>query len=150
MKILVPVDYTDHSQAVVAQAFKLAQAFAGRVRILHVWETRPKLASGVKVITPEGRSASVADLIKEDAEARMAAFLATVTPPPEIQVKTLVMSGNSADAILKEAERGKYDLIVIGTKSRSVFDRFVLGSVAENVLRMSKIPVLAVPLRADS
>jgi nucleotide-binding universal stress UspA family protein len=150
MKILVPVDYTDHSKTVVEQAFKLAQGSEGRVRILHVWETRPKLSSGVKVVTPEGRSASVSDLIREDAEARMAAFLQTVTPPPEIQVKTLVMSGNSADAILKEADRGKYDMIVMGTKGRTAFDRLVLGSVAENVLRMSKIPVLAVPLRADS
>lgn len=150
MKILVPVDYSDHSHAVVEQALKLARGLSGRVRILHVWETKPKVAAGVKVVTPEGRSAAVADLIREDAEGRMEAFVKTLTLPAEVQLKTLVLSGSSADAILKEAERGKYDLIVMGTKGRTGLDRLVLGSVAEKVLRTSKIPVLAVPLHHAS
>jgi nucleotide-binding universal stress UspA family protein len=54
--------------------------------------------------------------------------------------------GSTADTIIDCAAQFAADLIVIGTHSRSGFDRLLMGSVAESVVRHSPVAVLVVPL----
>jgi nucleotide-binding universal stress UspA family protein len=54
--------------------------------------------------------------------------------------------GQTADGILTCGKEFKADLIVIGTHSRTGIDRFLMGSVAEHVVRHSEVPVLVVPM----
>jgi nucleotide-binding universal stress UspA family protein len=65
-----------------------------------------------------------------------------------INVKTAVLFGNVVDGLDTYAEKNKVDLIVIATHGRSGMSRFVWGSVADRILRTSKIPILMV--RPDS
>lgn len=58
--------------------------------------------------------------------------------------KTKTRSGNPADEILKEAEEGRYELIVMGQYGFSKSKRSSLGKVASIVVKNSKIPVLIV------
>lgn len=146
MKILVPVDYSDHSRSVVLYALGLAARLGAGVTIAHVWETQPKVPPHVKVTTPEGRTATIAELIKEEAETAMEQFLKTLGLPPDEVPPHEILSGAAADAIVKDAQRGGYDMIVMGTQGRTGLGRLVLGSVAERVLRTSPLPVIAVPL----
>lgn len=62
-----------------------------------------------------------------------------------VESATLVVQGNPVDAILASAESIGADLIVLGTHSRSGVDRLFLGSVAEGVMRASRLPVMVVP-----
>ncbi len=62
----------------------------------------------------------------------------------------LVVQGNAVDAILASAESIGADLIVLGTHSRSGVDRLFLGSVAEGVMRASRLPIMLVPKWAVS
>jgi len=62
-----------------------------------------------------------------------------------VSVEARLLDGRVESEILREAEEWPADLIVIGTHGRSGFDRFVLGSVAEKVLRKAECPVLTVP-----
>ena len=66
---------------------------------------------------------------------------------PGITIEAVVREGNTAGEILEQADSMKADLLVIGTHGRSGFERLVLGSVAEKVLRKASCPVLIVPKR---
>jgi nucleotide-binding universal stress UspA family protein len=56
-----------------------------------------------------------------------------------------VSFGWAAAAIVHEAERGAFDLVVMGTQGLTGIGHFVLGSVAEKVVRTSPIPVITIP-----
>ncbi|MDK2891832.1 universal stress protein [Methanohalophilus sp.] len=62
-----------------------------------------------------------------------------------VEVEAVIIEGNPTDAILKYAENNGIELIVIGTLGKRGIKRFLLGSVAENVVRHSTKPVLVVP-----
>lgn len=61
-----------------------------------------------------------------------------------LNVRKWIMEGQPAKEILRLAEEQSFDLIVMGTLGRSGIEKFLLGSVADKVIRGSKIPVLIV------
>jgi nucleotide-binding universal stress UspA family protein len=61
-----------------------------------------------------------------------------------VTVEPVILQGNPADEIVNFAEKNEIDLIVIGTLGKTGIKRFLLGSVAENVVRHSKKAVLIV------
>ena len=61
-----------------------------------------------------------------------------------VAAQTAVVQGRSADEILNYANKNNVDLIVISTHGRSGVSRWVLGSVADKVIRYSIVPVLVV------
>jgi len=67
---------------------------------------------------------------------------------PGITIEAVVREGNTAGEILEQATSMKADLLVIGTHGRSGFERLLLGSVAEKVLRKASCPVLTVPAQS--
>ena len=67
----------------------------------------------------------------------------------DIKVETKILTGNPAEEIIKAARENKADLIVMGTRGRTGVDLFVFGSVAEKVVKNSKIPVLTVQPAED-
>jgi nucleotide-binding universal stress UspA family protein len=104
----------------------------------------------VYVIVPAGFSPrdfgweeSLRELL--EAEARKAVtFVEETGKASGIKVEPVTLEGNPADKILEFAEQEGMDLIVMGTLGRTGLDRFLLGSVAEKVVRHSKIPVMIV------
>jgi nucleotide-binding universal stress UspA family protein len=62
-----------------------------------------------------------------------------------ITAKTEVLTGNSADEIIKYSQKNDIDLIIMSTRGRSGFSRLVFGSVAEKVIRNSTVPILIKP-----
>jgi nucleotide-binding universal stress UspA family protein len=80
-----------------------------------------------------------------EAAKRELARLAEEVKGPEVgEVEALARVGPAADAILEAAETLKPSLIAMTTHGRTGFDRLVLGSVAETVIRSATVPVLAV------
>ena len=63
----------------------------------------------------------------------------------EVPIATQIVEALPVDGILQAARNISADLIVMGTHGRSGFNRLMLGSVAERILRASEIPVLTVP-----
>jgi len=61
-----------------------------------------------------------------------------------VVVEPVLLEGHPADKIIEFAEQNDIEMIVVGTLGKTGIDRFLLGSVAENVVRHSKIPVLVV------
>jgi nucleotide-binding universal stress UspA family protein len=61
-----------------------------------------------------------------------------------VEIEPVILEGNPANEIVDFAEKNDIDLIVMGTHGKSGIQRFLIGSVAENVVRYSKKPVLVV------
>jgi nucleotide-binding universal stress UspA family protein len=72
------------------------------------------------------------------------------TTPPAIEVAAEVQIGLPAQEIVRAATRLPADLIVIGTHGTTGFEHLMLGSIAERVVRASRVPVLTVPPRAQA
>jgi nucleotide-binding universal stress UspA family protein len=71
-------------------------------------------------------------------------FVEDAAKAEDLEVESMLLEGHPADEIVKFAERSGVEMIVMGTLGKTGLDRFLLGSVAENVIRHSKVPVLVV------
>jgi nucleotide-binding universal stress UspA family protein len=139
-KILVPVDFSGYSTFALRTGADLARRFSGSVTILHVQDPLPYALPGdLQPISKEQQGQLRAEIEKELAALRVRAETAGATG-----VQSLVAEGSPAEEITRCAERGGFDLIVIGTHGRRGFQRMLLGSVAERVARLAPCPVLTV------
>jgi nucleotide-binding universal stress UspA family protein len=87
--------------------------------------------------------------IKADAAEELEQFIAAHVPEPGWHVVGRVRRARAADReILGRCEEVVPDLVVLGTHGRSGFERFLIGSVAESVMRHAQSSVLIVPPRA--
>jgi len=142
-RILCPVDFSDASRHALSHAAVIAGWYRAGVTVLHVsmpelllegpllFATMPAVAS-----TPADR-ATLDGRLRQWVEPLRAAGLAT---------EAVCEEGRDAAArILDAAASLPADLVVIGTHGRSGFERIMLGSVAERVLRKAACPVLTVP-----
>lgn len=123
-RILVPHDFSDYSDNAIKVAADVARRYAASITLLHVLEHAEP-------------SAEVAAKRLERAEHRVRA--AGVE-----RVDTKILHGVPFDTIIRFAEDGGYDLIVMGSQGRTGIARAMIGSVAERVVRLAKRPVLTV------
>ena len=63
----------------------------------------------------------------------------------EIKLTMVIEEGSPADIIVKKIKEENIDLVVMGTLGKSGIAKFLLGSVAEKVVRSSSCPVLVIP-----
>lgn len=143
-QILCPVDFSEFSRHAFDRAVGVARCYDATIAILHVLP----VPSAVPAIPygPEGPGPFGFQTVdRERALAEIPRFLALESGiGPAIDYHVLE-SPSEHKEILVQARRLAADLIVMGTHGRSGFDRLVLGSVAEKVLRTSEVPVLTVP-----
>ncbi|MBK4738602.1 universal stress protein [Noviherbaspirillum pedocola] len=142
-RILVAIDGSATSERALKEALKLAKNSGGQLRIVHVVD----LAG---MIYPEyiGPSSDIwASLLKQGHElldgARRAAANAGV--PAEIsQLENSTPGNRVAQLIVQEADAWPADLLVAGTHGRRGTSRVFLGSVAEQIARISNKPLLLI------
>ena len=138
-RILVPTDFTETSDKALDFAIELAQKFDASITVMHAFE--------IPVIGfPDGALVATADIASRIQEAGRAGLDAAVTARASrgVKIESVLREGPAEDEIKAVAEDTKADLIVIGTHGRRGIARALLGSVAENVIRTVKIPVLAI------
>ena len=61
-----------------------------------------------------------------------------------INVEPVLLEGNPSDELIRYAEEEKMDIVIMGTLGKTGLDRMLLGSVAGNLVRHSKVPVMVV------
>ena len=129
--ILIPTDGSPGAQEAIEHGLEIAQQYEATVHALYVIDTRVSRSGPLlESLQLEGRKA-VRDL-------EVAGTQAGVT------VVTEVVEGVPPQEILEYSAMQGIDLIVMGTQGRTGIDRFVMGSVAERVVRHSSVPVLMV------
>jgi nucleotide-binding universal stress UspA family protein len=139
--ILCPVDFSPLSANGLRQAIAFAQGGATRVIAVYAdrFEPPPYFTEGrVQELRRQHR-----EYIGE-AERSLRAFVAETLGEASNLVETRVVEGFPADAIVETAVVTGASLIVMGTHGRTGMNRWMLGSVAERVLRESPVPVLTV------
>jgi len=125
-KILVTTDLSEFSLAGLDYAATFALLYSSQIHLLHVVDEHH------------------ADL--EEARGALDAFIGK-NINPDIQVVRAVRAGHPAAMILRYADEEGVDMIVMATHGRTGLRHAVLGSVAEKVVRLTRVPVLAVKPR---
>lgn len=140
--VLVPVDYSEPSRRALELAVSLDAA--AKITVVHAWD-RPSYVANELVVHADGTRRSLSELIRENAEREMTEFLKRAAVGSSIQLEHRLLSGEPVTVILEEAAKHGYDLMVVGTRGVTGVTRLLLGSVTEKLIRLSPIPVLAVP-----
>ena len=143
-QILCPVDFSPFARRALEHAAVLARWYEAELTILHVSPLLPTLFG----MEPAVQAATVAAFDREVLGRELLKFVGETVnamPRPEL----LVRFGPSAATLLGYAAENGTDLIVIGTHGRTGFERFMLGSVTEKVVRKARCPVLTVPRAAS-
>jgi len=143
-RILVPVDFSAHSDRALRYAAKLAGQVGASVELLHVVENINYGAFS------EAYVPNLPDLMQElvnDGVQRLTSLKAALFPHGA-DVETAVFVGYPASAIVDHARAGGFDLIVMGTHGRTGLSHMFMGSVAERVVRTAPCAVLTVRERA--
>jgi nucleotide-binding universal stress UspA family protein len=145
-KILVPLDFLPHSAEAVRRALELAAQCSATVVLLYVYEAGEyPMAPGDIVYDAEQL-----DRMTAKVRARLEAVRRDVDPMGRQRVTTRVLQGNPARSIVDAATREPFDLIVMGTHGRTGVQRWVTGSVAEEVMRRAPCAVLTVKAPRES
>ena len=139
-RILCPTDFSEFSDIAYRYALSIAQHYGGKLFVEHVVELwqHPEAA-----FVPAHYYVEFRSHLLGKGEEELQRFVRNhanngIRPEPVVE------QGIAADAILALAEAQEVDLIVMGTHGRRGFDRLMIGSVTERVLRKASCPVLAV------
>ncbi|GAB3759074.1 universal stress protein [Ramlibacter monticola] len=138
-RILVPVDGSETSNRAVVAALQMARENGGRLRLVHALDELAYL-SGYEYS---------ADLLKQarDQGARVLEDAQSMAQSASVPAdgKLVETAGRRlGELVAEEARAWEADLVVVGTHGRRGMSRFLLGSGAEQVLRLAPVPVLAV------
>ena len=96
-------------------------------------------------VIPQQAFEDIVDSKRQEAQAAMDAAAAVVADGTDL-FTLLVDDISPADAIIRQAEAGGHDLIVVGSRGRGDAASILLGSVSHRILHRSHVPVLVVPL----
>lgn len=142
-KILVPVDFSRYSELTLKFAISLSRLTGARITALHVFE---------KPVIPEAiwMSKQIVDIYKnyhKEAEKKAKEELKKFIQQFDtrgINLKTRVVSGIPFIEIIKRSRKEKIDLIILGSKGLTVFQKVLIGSTADRVVRKAKCSVLVI------
>lgn len=145
-RILVPTDFGPSAEQALQLAMRLARETSAELQILHVYAIPVvPIAAGAGMYPAAAAPypLTLLDAVRDSAQQQLDALLEKVRLTCPTATARL-QEGDARREILATAEEWGADLIVIGTHGRTGVARVLLGSVAEHVVRHSRIPVLTV------
>jgi nucleotide-binding universal stress UspA family protein len=141
-RILCPVDFSESSRHALTHAVAMARRYEGRVSLLYVAPLLPSVVTFPLSVDPVTMDVASRQSLREE----LHAFAGPLQD--QVPMDVALLEGDAARQILEHAQHGPADLVVMGTHGRTGFERWVLGSVTEKVLRKAHCPVLTVPRAA--
>ena len=144
--ILVATDFSDASAPATAYAFAIARTLKAHLYVLYVVpEDDVRLITAIRThLQSDVTPAALVETFYKEADQRLARLMedACVT---DLVHERLIVTGEPAAAIMGWAVAKQVQIIIIGTHGRHGVTRFLMGSVAERVLREAPCAVLVVP-----
>ncbi len=136
-KILWATDFSDEAQEALLYAEAMAKAFKAKLIALHVVpDFSPAFYDFASALKGEiGRRVAT---VKNGARKK----LETLSKSKGISLDIIIQEGTASKKIIEVAEREKADLIVLGRRGLSAIEKLFIGSVANQVLRNSPVPIL--------
>jgi nucleotide-binding universal stress UspA family protein len=143
-KILFPCDFTENSSKILPYVLSMAEKFNSQIYLLHVAPDLGKWAT--EYISHTAHYASVDMFQKEALEGAEKAMDRVCEEQLEScpNFQRRVVAGDPAAEILKTIEAENIDMVIMGTHGRKGMEHAIFGSVAENVVKKSPVPVLVV------
>jgi len=142
-RILVPVDGSDTSNKALVAALQMARESGGRVRLIHVVEQLAYLTGYEQY---GGYSGELVSAMRE-AGAKVLDDAMAIARSAGIEADSALydkLGERLAEVVAEAAREWDADLVVVGTHGRRGFGRMLLGSGAEQILRLSPLPVLVI------
>lgn len=143
-KILLPIDFSEHSMLAKKYAFSIALEYKAEILALHIIENVAELSFLTGVEMPGYSAATIYYNDLHKLAQRRIKEICNEASTKGISIKERIIYGNPRHEILNVAKSESVDMIVIGTHGRRGFSRFIHGSVAEAVIRHSPCSVLSV------
>jgi nucleotide-binding universal stress UspA family protein len=137
-RILVPVDFSEPAKTAVNYGLSLALRFNAKLVLSHIV---PPSTAPIYTFPTES-------LAFEQTQAEYAKSMLPALVPEEyrsqVDLVTVVRVGDVRSELLAVVSDEKIDLVVMGTHGRNAFERFLLGSLTERMLRKLPVPILTV------
>lgn len=135
-RILCPVDFSATSQLALRYAIGLAKDYEAKIHLLHVVE--PAIPAGHEY------PIDTSDLMRslEETAAGQLDQASAMVRKSGVPVTSEVLVGDPSLEIQNQVAKKKIDLVVMGTHGRRGFQRFLVGSVTERLLRTLPVPVM--------
>ena len=136
---LIPTDFSASAEQALDYAIRLARTLNARLTVLHVIQPVPMAGAGMGIVLPE----TYLQGVKEGVQGSIEEALARVTAAG-LTAERIVLHGVPFQEIIETAKARQVDLIVMGTHGRTGLMYVLLGSVAEQVIRLAPCSVLVV------
>ena len=143
-RILVPIDGSPTSNRGLDEAIQLARLTGASLRLIHIVDEMT-FATGFE--TYAAYAGDVIPMMRQAGEEILALGKARVAAAGLDKVETQLLESFAVrvwELVVEQAQDWKADLIVIGTHGRRGMGRLLMGSDAEQILRMAPVPVLLV------
>jgi nucleotide-binding universal stress UspA family protein len=147
--ILVPIDYSDVTDALLDEARQLATALDAGLHLVHV------VAMDQTIYSPCHAGAGTAcllasmDDIMRSATDQLTKIVETLRPDVRA-VTTSLIEGHAGHGIMEEAQRVRPMMIVLGSHGHGALHHLLAGSVCEHVMKHAACPIVIVPSRAGT
>ncbi|MFA6499276.1 MAG: universal stress protein [Desulfurivibrionaceae bacterium] len=138
-KILVPTDFSEHSNRVLQSAIMIARKFGAAIEVVFVVESLDAYAG---FAVPHLPLESLEKELIERAKRKMTEFV-TENMAKDIPHASAVLNGNVPQEIVRHAEDEGCNLIMIGTQTCKGVGKALFGSVTERVIKTASCPVLS-------
>lgn len=139
-KVLIAVDSSEFSINAAKKGIALAAQLDAESALLYVIDTSKALGNVDAGILPDDALL----ILKKEAEQTLEQLASMF---PKQKITKLMPEGKPKEDILKTAEAWEADLLVLGTHGRTGLVHLLMGSVAEYIVKNSKIPVMIVPVK---
>lgn len=137
--IVIATDGSENTQRAISQGIEIAKLSGAIVHALYVVDTPSTISENWTA----GKK-TVYEIMRKDGE-KAVSKIKELGEASGVKVKEVVLDGYPGKEIIDFAENNDIDLIVMGTLGKTGLEKFLVGSIAEKVVRNSRVPVMVVP-----
>lgn len=141
-KVLISVDNSDFSMKIAEQGVELSSQLGADISIVLVVDTAKVNKDPESIMLPQDQI----NKLKKEANERIDRIIKEF---PDFTFERFIPEGKPSKEIVGIANTWNADLIVMGTKGKSGLKRLLMGSTAENTLRLSNVPIFIVPSKTE-
>jgi nucleotide-binding universal stress UspA family protein len=134
--VLFTTDFSPASEHALPFALEFATRYNATLFLVHAVPPMP-------AVVPVEPVPDQTEMLRKGAEKQMQRFL-EYAPLKDVPHEAFVMDGEAWDVVRQLAADKRIDLVVLGTRGRGVLHKLLVGSIAEEIYRTVKCPVLTI------
>ena len=137
-KILVPVDGSDNSYKALEASLVLSEKLGSNISVVNVMEQVP-----ITHIESEKLLNELLEAYKKENQ-EILSKCSDIARQKGITIKTVLLQGNPAPAILDYSKKENFDLVIMGSRGMGKFKELILGSVSSKIVHHSPCAIMII------